>query len=133
MKRIPCRYCGRPSEDGSGVCDRCERTYEKPRRLTFRAKRGHRRAKGEKYGDQNGWIPARTADEDLPMKTENHQTLKELCDAGTAARDAIASHGHGDHQPTLEAFLRLNAILPKATAVLAALEPRNPSAEQIIR
>ncbi len=39
MKEIRCRYCGRPSEDGSGVCARCERTYEKPRRLTSRAKR----------------------------------------------------------------------------------------------
>ncbi len=25
---IRCRYCGQPSEDGSGVCDRCERRYE---------------------------------------------------------------------------------------------------------
>ncbi len=39
MKEIRCRYCGRPSEDGSGVCDRCERTYEKRPRLNFRAKR----------------------------------------------------------------------------------------------
>lgn len=27
-QRVSCRYCGRSSEDGSGVCDRCERTYE---------------------------------------------------------------------------------------------------------
>lgn len=26
-KSVNCRYCGRQSEDGSGVCDRCERTY----------------------------------------------------------------------------------------------------------
>ena len=39
MKEIRCRYCGKPSEDRSGVCDRCERTYEKPQRLTSRAKR----------------------------------------------------------------------------------------------
>jgi hypothetical protein len=26
---VRCRYCGKPSEDGSGVCDRCERTYER--------------------------------------------------------------------------------------------------------
>jgi hypothetical protein len=25
---VRCRYCGRTSEDGSGVCARCERTYE---------------------------------------------------------------------------------------------------------
>lgn len=24
---VRCRYCGRLSEDGSGVCDRCDRTY----------------------------------------------------------------------------------------------------------
>lgn len=39
MKEIRCRYCGHPSEDRSGVCARCERTYEKPRRLNSRAKR----------------------------------------------------------------------------------------------
>ena len=66
------------------------------------------------------------------MKTETYQTLKELVVAATAARDAMASRGHGDHQPTLEAFLRLNAILPKAESALAALEPRNPSADQIV-
>ena len=27
-QNVRCRYCGRPSEDGSGVCARCERTYE---------------------------------------------------------------------------------------------------------
>ena len=26
---VGCRYCGKPSEDGSGVCDRCERRYER--------------------------------------------------------------------------------------------------------
>ena len=26
---VRCRHCGRPSEDGSGVCDRCEKTYER--------------------------------------------------------------------------------------------------------
>lgn len=26
---IRCRYCGQPSEDGSGVCGRCERRYER--------------------------------------------------------------------------------------------------------
>ena len=26
---VGCRYCGRTSEDGSGVCDRCERKYER--------------------------------------------------------------------------------------------------------
>jgi hypothetical protein len=25
---VRCRYCGRTSEDGSGVCARCERSYE---------------------------------------------------------------------------------------------------------
>ena len=25
---VRCRYCGRPSEDGSGVCARCYQTYE---------------------------------------------------------------------------------------------------------
>ena len=25
---VRCRYCGRTSEDGSGVCARCERAYE---------------------------------------------------------------------------------------------------------
>jgi hypothetical protein len=25
---VGCRYCGKPSEDGSGVCARCERAYE---------------------------------------------------------------------------------------------------------
>lgn len=24
---VRCRYCGRQCEDGSGVCDRCDRTY----------------------------------------------------------------------------------------------------------
>ena len=28
-QEVRCRYCGKPSEDGSGVCDRCERTYER--------------------------------------------------------------------------------------------------------
>ena len=28
-RAVGCRYCGKPSEDGSGVCDRCERTYER--------------------------------------------------------------------------------------------------------
>ena len=27
-KDVRCRYCGRTSEDGSGVCARCERAYE---------------------------------------------------------------------------------------------------------
>ena len=39
MSEIRCRYCGKPSEDRSGVCSRCERTYEKHPRLTSRAKR----------------------------------------------------------------------------------------------
>ena len=39
MSAIRCRYCGRPSEDCSGVCARCERSYEKRPRLTSRAKR----------------------------------------------------------------------------------------------
>ena len=25
---VRCRHCGRPSEDGSGVCARCHQTYE---------------------------------------------------------------------------------------------------------
>ena len=25
---VRCRHCGRQSEDGSGVCDRCHQTYE---------------------------------------------------------------------------------------------------------
>lgn len=29
-KDVRCRYCGKPSEDGFGVCDRCERRYERP-------------------------------------------------------------------------------------------------------
>ena len=28
-KVASCRYCGRPSEDGSGVCAKCERNYER--------------------------------------------------------------------------------------------------------
>ena len=39
MSAIRCRYCGRPCDDGSGVCDRCERTCEQRPRFTFRAKR----------------------------------------------------------------------------------------------
>jgi hypothetical protein len=27
-ENVRCRYCGRPSEDGSGVCARCHQTYE---------------------------------------------------------------------------------------------------------
>ena len=26
---VRCRHCGRQSEDGSGVCDRCEKTHER--------------------------------------------------------------------------------------------------------
>ena len=26
---VRCRHCGRPSEDGSGVCDRCEKSNER--------------------------------------------------------------------------------------------------------
>ena len=37
MSAVLCRYCGHPCEDGSGVCARCERAYEK--RITFRANR----------------------------------------------------------------------------------------------
>ena len=29
MKEIRCRYCGKPSEDHSGVCASCERRYER--------------------------------------------------------------------------------------------------------
>jgi hypothetical protein len=28
-QEVRCRYCGKPSEDGSGVYERCERTYER--------------------------------------------------------------------------------------------------------
>lgn len=39
MRNVPCRYCGRPSEDGSGVCAGCERKYERtPRRKTAGAR-----------------------------------------------------------------------------------------------
>ncbi len=27
-RNVRCRHCGRPSEDGSGVCARCHQTYE---------------------------------------------------------------------------------------------------------
>jgi hypothetical protein len=27
-RTVRCRHCGRPSEDGSGVCARCYQTYE---------------------------------------------------------------------------------------------------------
>ena len=105
MKKIRCRYCGRPSEDGSGVCDRCERTQEKHPRLTFRAKR-----QGVKQMEKN----METLSDGLPRAARTRRKAMNANSTTDQARGAAAQRDATVHK--LEAALLAQHAQARATA-----------------
>ena len=104
MKEIRCRYCGRPSEDSSGVCARCERTYEKRPRLTSRAKRLPRREPVE-VAEQDVLRVFRAA---IQFVDDLHRPVREQRAVGQH-RHPLAHHVHGDFLPVVGLDAQLDA------------------------
>ena len=85
MSAIRCRHCGRPCEDGSGVCTRYERADEMRPRLTFRANREAAAPKEKNKATLSDGLPrSRTTRKDAMNANSSTDQAREA----TALRDA---------------------------------------------
>jgi hypothetical protein len=116
----PCRYCGKRSEDGSGVCAACERRYEKDARLNFRAKRGCPRKMAEKFGVHQRWTPRGCLREARSMKQQTIDYVLKL--------DARAVFCRTDNEAVVTNVSRLDRKTLIAVVAHAAAKLNKPFA-----